>query len=239
MGKWRRRIWSVLFWLFLVLFVFSSWHLYQYYREYSRAEAEYTQLQQLVRTEETTENKIQEKNRKSKKKQTELVEEEALRNMNSDYCAWIRIPDTPIDYPVVQGKDNEYYLHHTFTGQENASGAIFMSVDNDGFEDKNTVLFGHNMRNQTMFGSLKNYQDEGYWRKHPIIEIIREGKRYRYKIFFAASVSLTEVDKMLSKDYDVQSTKCRKRKILTLSTCSTNENDRFLVRAALLTKAEK
>lgn len=91
-----------------------------------------------------------------------------LARLNPDLKGWISIPGTPVSFPVVQGEDNSYYLNHDFYGERDRHGTIFAdcSADLEGGE-LNVILYGHNMRDDTMFGSLKRYRQEDYYTEHP------------------------------------------------------------------------
>lgn len=90
-----------------------------------------------------------------------------LQKINPDIVAWIRIDGLGIDYPVVQGEDNEHYLYYTFRGEANVAGSIFLDYRNKAdFSDSKIILYGHNMKNGSMFGSLKKYQDESVFREN-------------------------------------------------------------------------
>lgn len=116
---------------------------------------------------------------------------DALETVNSDVLGWITIPDSPISYPMVQGADNQYYLTRTWDKQHNSAGAIFLDwhVQAD-FSDFNTIIYGHRMRNNSMFGSLKSYRDAEYWRTHPDLYITTPEGVSRYRIFAAYEVSV-------------------------------------------------
>ena len=92
---------------------------------------------------------------------------EQLSDLNEDFCGWIYIPDTPINYPVVQGNDNEYYLNHSFEKEYSKFGCIFMMAGASS-EDDNIILHGHNMGKdrEEMFSSLLEYEDEIYADSH-------------------------------------------------------------------------
>ena len=108
--------------LCLAVAAFSAWKLYGYYRGYHDGEKEYEELTQYVKENEDGA-------KKGKKDKCPItVDFDALRAINEDVVAWVYIEDTGINYPVVQGEDNEYYLHHTFERKENFSGAIFMDI---------------------------------------------------------------------------------------------------------------
>ena len=94
----------------------------------------------------------------------------SLQEINPEIIGWIKGEGTGIDYPILQTEDNNYYLRHMYNREYNISGAIFMdyrcSCD---FSDKNTVIYGHNMRNGTMFGDLEKYKDQEYYDNNPSI----------------------------------------------------------------------
>ncbi|ANU45521.1 class B sortase [Enterocloster clostridioformis] len=95
------------------------------------------------------------------------VDFEALKKLNPHIIAWIHIPGTPVSYPVTQGEDNSYYLNRTFSKAYNGAGCIFVDYRSSlPSEGGNTVLYGHNMKNGSMFGSLKRYWDNEYYREH-------------------------------------------------------------------------
>src|SRR5699024_10196815 len=114
---------------------------------YHDGEKEYEELTQYVKENEDGA-------KKGKKDKCPItVDFDALRAINEDVVAWVYIEDTGINYPVVQGEDNEYYLHHTFERKENFSGAIFMDITcHPDFTSDNSILFGHNLRTGEMFG---------------------------------------------------------------------------------------
>lgn len=122
------------------------------------------------------------------------VDLEALRAVNEDVVGWIMIPGTGLSYPVVQGEDNEYYLDHTWKGNYSASGSIFMECGNDpSLEGFHTILYGHRMRNGSMFGILRHYSSAAYWRQHPSVYLVSGGNVYRYDIFAAQEVGTGEI----------------------------------------------
>ena len=125
----------------------------------------------------------------------ELVQEidlPALQAMNEDVIGWILIPDTPISYPLMYSGDNSYYLERTWDQQYNAGGSIFLEQYNaPDLSDFNTIVYGHRMRNDSMFGSLKYYNENSYWSEHPYVYIYNEMGAFRYEIFSAYEASVT------------------------------------------------
>lgn len=110
----------------------------------------------------------------------------ALMAENSDTVAWLDIPGTAIQYPIVQGKDNDHYLTHTFAGKKGAAGAIFMDSYNSGdFSDFNTVIYGHNMKDGSMFATLDSYESQSFLDKHLTIRISTLAESREYRIFAA------------------------------------------------------
>ena len=109
-----------------------------------------------------------------------------LSSINADVASWIYMPGVDISYPVVRGKDNGYYLQHTFEKNVSLSGAIFMDYkDSPDLVGFNTFIYGHNMRNGTMFGSLKKYlQDETLIQSAPYFYLyLKDGSVKKYRIF--------------------------------------------------------
>lgn len=108
----------------------------------------------------------------------------ALRSVNKDVVGWIYIPDTSISYPITQGEDNSYYLSHTWNGASNYVGSIFLETRNSAdFTDFNTIVYGHNMRNGSMFSGLHDYTDLAHWQQHPYVYIATADGVFRYRIF--------------------------------------------------------
>jgi len=108
----------------------------------------------------------------------------ALREVNEDVVGWIRIPGTKIDYPVMQGEDNDFYLNHTWEGTRNYVGSIFMEhLNQPGMGDYNTLIYGHNMKNGSMFAALRQYINQSYFEAHPYVYLKIDGGVLRYDIF--------------------------------------------------------
>lgn len=114
-----------------------------------------------------------------------VVDFEGLSTINSSVVAWLYVEGAQINHPVVQCGDNEFYLHHTFEGQKNNSGCVFMDYEVDPeLTSWNTFFYGHNMKNGTMFGHLKNFiNNSTVYDKDPYIYVFRPEGIYRYEIF--------------------------------------------------------
>lgn len=120
--------------------------------------------------------------------------EEELKSINSDYKMWIQIENTNINYPVVQGSDNDYYLKHNFRKESNISGTVFVESANDIDNDKNIILYGHNMRNGTMFNNITNYKEESFFNEDNKINIIMNNTLYEYEVFSSYVKNVSEVN---------------------------------------------
>ena len=180
-------------------------------------------------------------------------EEENLYDKYEDYRGWIKIDNTNINYPIVQGKDNSFYLDKDINKNYLSSGSIFMNYLNHGFNDENTVLFGHHMRNKTMFAQLEKYKEKEFFQNDNDIKIeVENDKVLTYKVF---SVYVTDAnDNYIKTNFDNKSEykefldKIKNKsiyksdinvdendKIITLSTCSYEFNDaRMVVHGKLL-----
>lgn len=116
-----------------------------------------------------------------------------FRAINKDYIGWITVANTTIDHPIVHGKDNEFYLRNNFYGEKSRHGTVFMDYrNNNDYTDHHTVIYGHSMRDGTMFRPFDNYKNESFFKENPTISI-RTLKGYRtYRIF---SVYLVDAKK--------------------------------------------
>lgn len=125
-------------------------------------------------------------------KELKTMDIAALRAVNPDVVGWITIPGGDISYPVLQGEDNDYYLHHTWEKKWNGGGSIFLDCRNSGdFGDFHTLVYGHRMRNGTMFAPLRRYAEQDYWAEHPDIYVTDGTQVYRYAVFAAWEPEVT------------------------------------------------
>jgi sortase B len=175
-----------------------------------------------------------------------------LKSQNSDTVAYLKVNNTDVDYVVVKGKDNKYYLTHNFEKKWNVAGWVFADYHNkfDG-TDRNIVIFGHNMKTGIMFGTLKKVLKKD-WYTNPdnsIITLATEAGNYSYQVFSVYSIKPeayyintefkndSEFYEFLNKVknrsiYDFNVSLSKEDKILTLSTC--NSNGRTVLHAKLL-----
>lgn len=183
---------------------------------------------------------------------------ELQANTNADIYAWIYLPDSKIDYPIVQHPtDNYYYLNHNLNGSKGYPGCIYTEDYNTkDFTDPNTVIYGHNMKNETMFAGLHNFEDIQYFDENRYVYIYTPDELLVYEIFAAYEYD----DKHLLYNYDYTNETIYQNylneigelrstggiikedievttedKIITLSTCIANKpNNRYLVQGVLL-----
>ena len=155
-----------------------------------------------------------------------------LFEKNINYRGWIKIDNTNINYPILQGQDNEEYLYKDINNEYIVSGSIFMNYLNNGFDDQNTVLFGHNMKNGTMFANLKKYKEEDFFYNNNYIEIeLSNGQYLKYKVF---SVYITDINDNYTKtsfedkDEYKEFLERIKNKSIYKSDISVNENDKII-----------
>lgn len=173
-----------------------------------------------------------------------------LREVNPQIVGWIEIPGGAVSYPVVQGEDNDYYLRHSFTGEEDPFGAIFLDWRNEkSFLESHSFLYGHNMEGNMMFADLNKYESQEYLMQCPDIYLYTPEKKYRYLIFsveqaregsesfsYGQKLKSTEFQELLKylkerSAYDTNVEPEVSSPILTLVTCNSHldENIRMLV----------
>lgn len=239
------------------------------YMQKKKVEDKYEEIRTEERTEGTESEIVAEET-----SETEMVVEdmpeidfEKLWEINTDVCAWIYVPGTKVDYPVLRNesatdKFDDFYLRRSIEKVDATAGAIYMEPINQGdFSDSNTVLYGHNMNAGTMFASLHMYKDETFLNEHPYVYIVTPEKNLIYEIFGVISYD----NRHIMRTYDFEKEEeyqmfldsleenhnlndilredlnvTTKDRILTLSTCIKGQpNNRLLVEAVLTYEYEK
>ena len=184
--------------------------------------------------------------------QMQQMDLSALQKVNPQVIGWIRIPGTEVDHPLMQGEDNRYYLTHTWDGKRNSVGAIFMDNRNKAdFSNFNTLIYGHNMNDGSMFASIRHYKDEAYWQAHPHVYILCGDNVLRGEVFSAYRTSATGeaytlgLNKSESRVEFIEAAVQRsvlatgivptaQERIVTLSTCiGSDDDDRWVVHARI------
>lgn len=183
-----------------------------------------------------------------------------LKKRNGDTAGWIYVNNTQVNYPIVQTKDNEYYLTHDFDKNYNAAGWIFADFRSDmaNFSKRNTVIYGHGRTDQVMFGSLENALNAS-WYKNKDNQIIKISTPTRDTLWQIVSVYIIQqesyylsvnfendksyqkwINKMLSRSkYDFGYKPTKNDKFLTLSTCHDWKGNRTVVQAVLVKNVKK
>lgn len=160
-----------------VMMASGGWILKDYVADW-KAQREYERLAQMVTeetattAEETTAEETEETERETEPPYVSPIDFEELVRINPDVVGWIRIPDTNVDYPIVQAADNDTYLHKSFEGEETAAGSIFLDFESQSdLRGYNSILYGHHMRNGSMFKDIVRYKEEEYFKEHQYFEI--------------------------------------------------------------------
>ena len=269
--KNKRYYWVYI--LFSLIIVFSILYMIQNFFIKKEAVQERNLLNtiKVVRTEEMIENpeeniikneteniieQVEEKTKEELKDTERTLKVQRLQEENSDIVRWLEIPNTTINYPVLQGKDNEYYMYHNYKKQKSKNGSIFLTKDYDwSIPSSNLLIYGHNMQNGTMFQELLRYKKEEFYKQHPIIRFTTEKEDAEYEIisvfpsrvyykseknvfryyYFVNAKNEAEYNEFVKNAkkaslYDIEATAEYGDQLLTLSTCSYHTEDgRFAV----------
>ena len=225
------------------VFLFSAYKIGDYLLEKHRSDQILDHTSKFVTVEKDTDHQ----ENSDEAPEMVVVDFQELHKMNSDIVGWLYCADTKINYPVVQTSDNEYYLHRLLDGSWNANGTIFMDYRNSAdMSDRNTIIYGHNMKSGAMFGQLGRYKNQGFYDEHPYLYYITESKTYRLDLLAGCIVDST--DSIYSLDPNEENIgRCMAHStfaadkeyqggpIVTLSTCTYEYDDaRFIVLGELV-----
>ena len=172
----------------ICVFCYAGYNLFHIYTEYKKGTDEYNSITQMAVTERDPDGEAAGPEAGSELKAPMDIDFASLKSVNNDVVGWIYVEAVPdINYPIVHGKDNETYLHRTYEKNYNFAGTIFVDYENKGdFSDCNTIVYGHNMKNGSMFAQLKKFtQDEETYKKSKYFWIFTPEKNYRYEIISA------------------------------------------------------
>lgn len=246
----------------ILFFIALSGVIYSvnYHKKQKEAEKEYVELKkEVVKDQEEPEKEKEEEEEVPKWRVSRTVDFKTLHEKNEDIYSWIEIPGTKVDYPVLQhSEDNGYYLDHTMEHTEGLPGSIYSEkLHAKDYSSKHTVLYGHNMRNDSMFGSLHDYEDPEFFKQYPYIYIYLPEKTLVYQIFAAVNFSnaylpgyynyedqeefaaFIEELKAAKGNVSEEVSLTSESRLLTLSTCIANQPEqRFLVNALLIDEYE-
>lgn len=239
----------------LCVFTYSSYELTNVYLDYKDGDEDYEDLNSLFEVPDISgevETEVDEQGNiviANNNKGAEWVwDYDSMLAINSDSKGWIA-QGNQISYPILQGTDNEYYLSHTAYYSENKNGSIFIDYRNkDGLESRNCIIYGHDMLNGSMFGSLMQYASKSYYEQNPTFDIYIGYKHYKYYVFAAYETDAIgdtyTYDFLTDEDFQKYIDAAWARKlystdvkgvlvtdhIVTLSTCTRHSDDkRFIV----------
>ena len=249
---------SLLF-VFLATGIYSAFQIIDSMKDYKVGEDEYNEIARdavIINPEKNKNNNESSPNANNETEEEAAfsVDYDALYAINKEYIGWIYIPDTKINYPMVRAKNNDKYLHRSFKGQYAGCGTIFMDYrNNKDYTDSHTVIYGHLMKNHTMFYDVRRFEKKDYYDSHRYIYIYVDGGYYVYKTFsFFQTTATSEVytfkfdgvDKF--NDYCAMLQKKSKfgkdvtlsfdSKVITLSTCVDASSDKRWVLHAVQTE---
>ena len=228
--------------------IFSSIHIIKWYL----ANKENSRIKESLQ-ESIVVKKIENPKNKEENKEEYQIDFKELKEKNNDTVGYVKVNNTSIDYVVVRGNDNEFYLKHNFEKNYNIAGWIFADYRNklDG-TDKNIVIFGHNTKDGSMFGTLKNVISEEWYKNeenHKVVLVTEKGTYY-YQVFSTYSTKPEEyylntkfkgdefdkfVKELKSRSvYDYKVDVSKEDKILTLTSCLGDSSRRVVLHAKLI-----
>lgn len=262
----KKGIYYLLLTVLVAVLGFSLWKIFSITTEYQGGEEAYESLEQFISTTPAPEKTEQPTDGETVPEGETLpvedatnwpvVDFEALAAINPDVMGWITIPGTVVNYPIVQGADNDYYLEHLFDGTRNRAGSIFLecSISPD-LTANNNVIHGHHMRNGTMFTAICKYKTQAFYDAHPTAQLMTPAGNYEIR-FFSGYVSATDGDAwdpwFTEADYQNWLNRVSKKsyfsagvtpttedRVVTLSTCSYEFDDARFVLHGILVPADE
>ncbi|MDE5985269.1 MAG: class B sortase [Eubacterium sp.] len=180
MIKRKKLLRIVLFCAALAVFLIAGYQLYSYFSETIADE----KFKNSIADEAVEAVEVEEAYSDNKETPPISVDFDALKSENEDIVAWIYCENTPINYPIVQSSDNSYYLNRRIDKQYSKMGTLFLDYRNSfDFSDLNSIVYGHNMKVDTMFGVLPNYRDQEYYESHPVMWLFTPQNSYKIELF--------------------------------------------------------
>lgn len=252
----REKIRIILCCIFLAIAIYAAYNIIKIQSEYKKSVDAYKKLDNYTIEQTTSETSGESEEEPVKEKPYPDVDFDGLKSVNSDVIGWIYVPDTEINYPIVHTSDNDYYLDHLVDRTQNPAGAIFLDTRNPSdFSDLHSIIYGHHMKNGSMFAALKGYKKQDFFDGHKTGYLITQDAAYSID-FFAGHVANVEenawqLDFDDAADFDnwIKSLKEISAfksdiepqygdRIFTLSTCSYEFDDARFVLSGKLTKIE-
>lgn len=252
----REKLRIILCCIFLAIAIYAAYNIIKIQSEYKKSVDAYKKLDNYTIEQTTSETSALSVEEPVKEKPYPEVDFAGLKSVNSDVIGWIYVPDTEINYPIVHTSDNDYYLDHLVDRTQNPAGAIFLDTRNPSdFSDLHSIIYGHHMKNGSMFAALKGYKKQDFFDGHKTGYLITQDAAYSID-FFAGHVANVEenawqLDFDDAADFDnwIKSLKEVSAfksdiepqygdRIFTLSTCSYEFDDARFVLSGKLTKIE-
>ena len=184
--KKKKSTWflNILIVFFLGVMVFCGYQIVSQLLEDKKGEDAYAEIASQAVLPETETAVVEGEDGQEETITLRKIDFESLWQQNEDVIGWLECEGTVVDYPVVQGPDNEYYLRRLLDGSYHRFGTLFIDYQNDpAFLDQNTVIYGHNIKAGTMFHILDNYKDPDYYPEHPYFMLYLPDKTYRIELF--------------------------------------------------------
>lgn len=241
--KYKKAILNLILYIILLsILIYSGIKILKWYKDKTNNKKMIEQIKSMVIVEKEDENE---------KKEEYTVDFNKLKEQNNETIAWIKVNNTNVEYPVVKATNNSFYLNHSFDKSKNSAGWIFADYKNK-FDntDKNIVIYGHNMRDGSMFGSMLNILDAKWYEneENTNITLYTENEKCIYKVFSIYKIEnedyyiktefkndnefeefVKNLKKRSIKDFNVDISK--DDNILTLSTCANNNKYRIVLHA--------
>lgn len=179
----KKPVYYVILALLVGVFLFAAYKVGSYYLEKYRSDKVISEANRFVSLPGDSDNNDPTQD-PSGDPECPTVQFDELLKTNGDVIAWIYGANTHINYPVVQGSDNDYYLRHLLDGTWNDNGSIFMDCANSAdFSDQNSLIYGHNMTSGAMFSNLVKYKQQAYYDQHPYLYMLTPQQSYKLHLF--------------------------------------------------------
>lgn len=263
LNKNLKTILIVVFVLLVIVFIYSAYQVTHTIHEYNESDRFYEKTRQSAVTSKDPQA-VSQGSRTVDQPDEPLefspidVDFEELLKSSADIKGWLYSPNTKIDYPVVQSKDNAYYLHRLMDGTYNPSGTLFIDFRCAGdFSGKNTVIYGHHMQDGSMLASIVDYHDQKYYDEHPVMYLNTPDGDYRldivcgfvtwydsrvYTFDFGSRTEFEEWFELMRSysDFESDVEVGLDDRLVTLSTCTYDyDNARYVLLAKLVPLAQK
>lgn len=174
--KNKKKIYRLIQLLLIIVIIVAVIYIYKYIVDKNNAQKETELLNDI----EVNKTEV------TKQKTERMLQVSELKKENEDIVGWIEIEGTKVNNPVLQGTDNSFYMNHDYKKKESVYGSLFLDESYDWNKpSSNLLIYGHNMRDGSMFQNLLNYREEDYYKKHPIIRFTTEDEDAEFEVMAA------------------------------------------------------